>query len=1020
MRETPSGGALPGGAPAPETLKFGPFRLDLLDERLWRDGEAVPLPPKTFALLVYLAERAGRLATKEELLDSIWSDVHVSDAALKVMIGELRRALGDDARAPDYIATVHRRGYRFVAPVERLAPEHARTGTDDAAAHAPETAAAEATPLSPKGFFGRAHALEVGRRAVASVLDGEPQILLVSGEPGIGKTRLVEAIAEEASARGVRAIWGRAHEAGSQPAFWPWMRILEAFEDGPGVLEPGPGADESESARYRLFDRVTRLLTREAAARPLLLALDDLQWADPASLELLAFVVRELPACPLLLTATYRDVELFPDAELERLLPSLARAPLPCHTLRLEGLDRSALAELVSSMSPQARDAGWIDGMLARTHGNPFFARELLLLADADTDADDPAATPLPAGVQHVVRRRLSLLDEDCRDVLVTAAVIGREFRLPLLSAAAGRSASELLQALRPATRARLVDAAPGQSGVYAFGHPLLWEAIHEQLDPAERAARHAAVAEALRELHGDRPGPHLAERAHHLAGALPLCEPAEVLAAQLEAAAYAHRLLGFESEVATLERALRVLDETGVLEHERGRVTTALARARGRAGQRDAAAEAWRRTIEHARGQADAVAFAEAAVGLSGAIAFSAHTSSEVVELLSEALRGVSVDDAPALGARVLSALAWQLTWTPEWPQQEGLSTRAADLARRSGDREALLLVLAQRAAMIEGHGSDGARRACSEEIEALARETGDREGLARAETLRVQHAIDRADPEAIDEGLARLEALAAELGLPSHRLFCARVRVMRACWRGELGRAEERLSEALALGERSDREHAALVFAAQLGGLRQLQGRLVELEPVLRDAALRNPMLVSFRCALAGIHAEAGREDEARAHYREIARHDFEVVRRGDPHYWLILSLLAPLCVAFGDEAQAEWLTAALTPRRARYLTVPHVLTVGCASRPLAALAARLGRQDEAEALIDEAIEVERRMEARAWLAEALCERAALLRGVDDGASAEALAEARRLAETCGLGGVQARIRSLESGAA
>lgn len=1013
MHETRSGGALPGEAPAAEMLRFGPFRLDLRDERVWQEGEAIPLAPKAFALLVYLVERAGRLATKEELLDSIWSDVYVSDAALKVMVGELRRALGDDARAPKYIETVHRRGYRFVAEVLPVGPGTGAEGREEVRPSAPSAR----RPL--QGFFGRAHGLEVGRRAVASALDGRPQTLLVAGEPGIGKTRLVEAIAEEAAGRGVRARWGRAHEAKSQPAFWPWMRILEGLGDGPHVLAPAAEAVGSETARYRLFDRVTRLLASEAQSRPLLVALDDLQWADPASLELLAFVVRELPPCPLLLAATYRDVELFPDAALEQLLPGLARSPLPCHTLRLDGLEREALAELVDSESTRERDAGWIDGLLARTHGNPFFVRELLFLAEGDDD-EDPTAAPLPAGVQHVVRRRLALLDDDCRDALATAAVIGRDFRLPLLSAATGTPAAELLQRLRPATRARLVEPAPGQSGVYAFSHPLLWEATHEQLDPAERAARHAAVAEGLASLHAGVAGPHLAERAHHLVEALPLCEPADVLDAQLEAAAYERRLLGFESEVATLERAERVLDETGVLEDRRGEVTIALAQALGRAGQRDAAADAWRRAVLHARGQDDPIAFAEAVVGLSGAIAFSAHTSAEVVELLGEALRGLDLEARPALGARVLSALAWQLTWTPDWARQEGLSSRAADLARGSGDREALLLVLAQRAAMIEGHGSDEARRACSDEIATLAEIAGDREGLARAATLRVQHAIDRADPEAIDAGLAHLETLAAELGLPTHRLFCARVRVMRACWRGELGQAEERLNEALALGERSDREHAALVFAAQLGGLRQLQGRLAELESVLRDAADRNPMLVSFRCALATIHAEAGRSDEARALYEEVARHDFEAVRRGDPHYWLILSLLAPLCVELGDAAHARWLTAALAPRRGRYLTVPHVLTTGCASRPLGLLAARLGQADEARELLDEAVEVERRMEARAWLAETLVDRAALLlESGNASAGADAIAEASRLAQDCDLGGVAARIRAVEDAA-
>ena len=294
-----------------------PMRLDLANERLWYGDQARALRPKTFALLRYLVEHPGQLLTKAALLEAIWPETAVSEVVLSVCIRELRQALGDDAKTPHFIETVHRRGYRFIGRLPLGDPS------------APHSSA----PAPPPPLVGREHALQAMHRALATALTGVRQILFVTGEAGLGKTTLVDAFLTAVEGQGPLRI-GRGQcldHHGSGEAYLPVLEALERLcrgPEGPGLVKtlrhqaptwvvqmPGlvSSAELEElqrrvlgSTRERMLRELAEALTVLTATQPLVLVLEDLHWSDYATLDVLAALARRREPARLLVLGTYR------------------------------------------------------------------------------------------------------------------------------------------------------------------------------------------------------------------------------------------------------------------------------------------------------------------------------------------------------------------------------------------------------------------------------------------------------------------------------------------------------------------------------------------------------------------------------------------------------------------------------------------------------------------------------------------------------------------------------------------
>jgi DNA-binding SARP family transcriptional activator len=448
----------------------------------------------------------------------------------------------------------------------------------------------ETVPGTPAGGSGTSGLVgrDVELRLVMLALDearSATRVVLLEGEPGIGKTRLLEEAAAEAGAQGATVLWGRTFEGGAAPAFWPWLAPLRSLvgrldcdaELAPqlaslavataGVGGAGDDAPVTERSRFELFDAVTGLIAQAAADQQLMLVLDDLQWADLASLELLTFVARQLVDRPVLLACTVRQLEVGRNDAVVEALAALSRAP-GARRIFLRGLSDTATAELVDAASGQPVDADVSAAIHERAEGNPFFATELARLVVAErgrTDAPGPVSPSgdvssgdVPSGVRDVVRRRIALLPDETVAALQVAAVIGRDVQLDVLTSAAGDAVAAVLDAIEPAVVHRLLAPVPDRPAEFRFAHALVREVVADDVSALRRARIHLSVADALESTAGDIDD--AAEIiAEHLWSAAAIGVGRRAAEALERAAAVAVRRYAFEAAEGMLERAVQL-----------------------------------------------------------------------------------------------------------------------------------------------------------------------------------------------------------------------------------------------------------------------------------------------------------------------------------------------------------------------------------------------------------------------------------------------------------------------------
>ncbi len=506
---------------------------------------------------------------------------------------------------------------------------------------------------------------------------GAGRLILVGGEPGIGKTRLCVELGAAAETRRAGVLWGSCWETGGAPAFWPWIQVLRRYVRGrdpaelraelagsaadvarllPELAAPLPrAAAEPESDRFRLFDTLTSFLRAAGDARPQLIVLDDLHWADTASLLMLRFLACELHRSHLLVVGTYRQVELGRAPGRAELLAELTRVD---QHLVLTGLPQTDIARLVSNLTG-VEPAREVTAALHReTGGNPFFVREIVGLLGPHGDlASGVTARRVPEGVRGLIQRRLEHLSPDCRALLDAAAVVGHEFRLDLVAAAAEVERDRQLELTQEAVEASLIEAAPDAPGSCRFVHALVREVVYDELTVAERTRLHRRVGETLEATFaGD--SSRLAELAHHFFQAA-LDGTADKAARYATAAAdHALEQLAYEQAVEHFKRALQALD--GQVSVDRARRCAVLA-SLGKAQMAASLVPEARATLEAAATLARTLGSGEllAQAALAVSMEFTAGTVDDLeVGLLEQALDALGPADGP-WRARVLARLA-------------------------------------------------------------------------------------------------------------------------------------------------------------------------------------------------------------------------------------------------------------------------------------------------------------------------------------------------------------------------
>jgi len=872
--------------------------------------------------------------------------------------------------------------------------------------------------------------------ALDSALGGQGQLVLLAGQAGIGKTRIAEELCADARAREARVIWGRCHEGEGAPAYWPWRQVLRAYASGrpPAALtsevgeataevaqlvpelagtqaRPMPAAAlDPEMARFRLFDAVSTVLRSASADTGLVMVLDDLHWADRASLLLLEFVAQELGDSRLLLIGTYRDVEVDRRHRLSSTLAELVRQPWTSR-LTLGGLAQREVSQFISNVAGIDPKVELTFAVHTQTEGNPYFVSELvrLLVAENRLEASGLLAVGVPEGIRHVIGRRLNRLSEEANASLAVACVQGREFDLDIVARAASLPTEVVLDSLEEATDARLVAEAGTRPGRFRFAHALLRETLYEELSVRQRRQLHERVGAALAELRADDLEAHLAELAHHFSQAARPGHATQALGYAKQAGDWAMGVLAFEQAAGHYERALRALELQDPNDHaERCELLLALGAARMAAGEVTAARVQYERAAALARQMGDGQRLARAAFGLG--VEFTAGIVDDLeIQLLEEALAVLGEADS-VLRARVLGRLAKGLQTSPDRNRRVQLSEEAVAMARRIGDPTTLAAVLYDRHLATWGPGDLQERLAMSTEVVQLAEASGDRVMALRGRGFLMANLLELGDMPAMQRELKTYDRTAQELRQLHFLWHLPLFQAAQEVLHGRFDKAEQLAQDALALGRRARDPVATTYFTIILTQLRSEQGRLPELEGAIRESVDRTPANPGWQATLAFLLCEAGRNDEARISFEHLATDNFAWLPSN--HLWMSnLAILAMVCEALGDQRRASGLYELLLPYADRNVLVARLplITLGAATHYLGLLAMTMCHWQDAVSHLEAAIQTHERLDAQPLLVRSRHYYAQALHGRgrpdDQGRAQEHLAWARTVAQRLGM---------------
>jgi DNA-binding winged helix-turn-helix (wHTH) protein/tetratricopeptide (TPR) repeat protein len=974
-----------------QRIEFGEFELDETRFELRRGGVPVPVQPRVFDLLRYLAIHHDHVVTKGELVANVWRGARIVDNAIARAVCEARRALGETADAQSTIATVRGRGYRFVAPLTEDAPA---LSSVVAVHHADEP------PL-----VGRDAMLGDLERRIAHALGGAGGVVLLTGEPGIGKTRLVEEITTRVGRMGARAVVARCYEGEGAPAFWPWTQVARKLVPNAGAQAPVQAATElaalfpgahvgtgaGPQARFELFDAVTRLLKRAAEDAPLFVAIDDMHLADDASMHLLVNAATSLRRSRTMILGTLRTTGR-PSPQLGAMLGALARID-PSVTVLVEGLARDDVATFVRASTGEELATDQIGRLAQATGGNPLFLKQLARLRFKGS---------LPDGVVQAIVRHLEILGEPCRAALTRASVLDRSFTSAHLAHLCDVSHDELLDLLAEAARAGIVVR---EVDGFRFAHVLVRDALYSFLTAVERGALHARAARALVAQTAGRPDAPLSKIAHHFLQAAGSGCLDEAIDHATRAADDALARFGYETAIELLERALAALDAQPDPSRRREllmRLGIARSRSADHAGSRAAFEEA----AGLARALGMPVEMARAAF-LSALAPETGLPDAARIELLEEALRAAG-DEPSGPAAMCMGRLAEAMWSTDGVRPRRRLAKRAVDAARQAGDPEALAYTLGMlhHLCWFEPSEASVRERICGE-LEALAAGSSN-DARVMAIQSRLNDAVLAGDQARAYAEIGRYERLAAELRQPYQTWSVGMRRTMLALAAGRLADAEASIASTTELAARAANEVRDVYGGVQSFMLHRERGRLGELEPVVRQLVTAFPALGTWPAGLAYIVLYYGDPEEARA----LLLERFGTAARAPKHlnYPITLDLFAEVAVRLHERRAAKAIYDALLPWAGLEIVIGESIAVdGCASRVLGGLAATLGRWDESEAHFARAVQIDGGFGARpslayahaAW-AEALAHRG---RRGDLARAEEHAADAARIAHEIGM---------------
>ncbi|WP_155360463.1 ATP-binding protein [Acrocarpospora macrocephala] len=859
-------------------------------------------------------------------------------------------------------------------------------------------------------LIGRDHPAGVLRSEIERAADSHGGLVLVTGEAGIGKTTLVTGAVEEARRLGALVLSGSCWHSEGAPGFWPWVQVVrglrrsatpqewEAAAAAAGgnltVLlgeQPAPGSAEA----FQLYDAVTAALASVSQRRPVVVVLDDLHWADTASLRMLEFAAQHTWFERLLLVGTYRDVEVESGGHpLETLImPLVAKAT----TVTLTGLARDEVGTLMARTAGREPEPELVDEVHRRTGGNPFFVEQTARLWRSSG-----SVSAIAPGVRDALQRRLSLLPPPLVELLTAASVLGREFHREVLAATSGTPPGRVGSLLNQAVNARLVVA--GEDGRFSFAHDLVRETLYATIEGPQARRRHAAVIHALDESAALTEWIFPADQAHHAYLAGDELDPARVVQSLRAAERDAGRRLASEEGMGHLRRAF---DVSAALDpRSRAMIALDLGEALDHSGEPEEARRVFRIAVELAREVDAPDLLTRVALSMYRSEAPGLRTGRNpqmTTDLIREAhARMLGVADPGPPGQASLDSLAEELT------------AHMAELARRDQDDEALAFSLSSRFDAIWRLGTAAERTAITGELIETARRRGDHDGEHFAASLRWVSLLEQGDPSYLEQ-YDTSTTFAERDGMPRLTFAAFVDQSIITTLMGRFEEAETFLEQAIdAAGEEGDSFFPFMVNHLRWAFL-LMQGRFDELGEVhakLVEHGHPYPELLEGITALnqGDVSAALGLLPE--------------IVPGVDPYPRNVMALglrfLAHAAVASGDARLCAWTRAELAPYRGQWL----VSLYGCdISGPidlwLARIDAAQGRFADAVEEFTAAYRSADRLKARPWSIEARMQLAATLvdrgDGEDVAVAKELIDEVEREAVAIGMRHVVERVRRM-----
>lgn len=799
--------------------------------------------------------------------------------------------------------------------------------------------------LPPWPLVGRDEQLAELVGALDQAESGSVALAALVGEPGIGKSRLAGELAKVAGERGATVLLGRCSQDDGAPPLWPWQQVLRAL--GRDLPEETEG-DEDGGGRFRTWEAIAGAVAEAASERTIVVLLDDLHWADVASLRVLRLLGETVQQGRLLVLGTWRSHPEPTDALLDAVETFARRHAVRLDLQGLSAPDASRVVEAVSESTPSDGEAA---ALRERTDGNPFFLVEYARLAREGGDLSGLVAEAHPpAAVHDVLARRLQRLPEETVSTLRWAALVGRQFDLATLAAVSRLDEDDLLDHLDPALEAGLVR----DDGIdrFLFGHALVRDTIYAAIPTTRRARAHARVAEALSGTAGREN-----EVARHWLAAGP-AHAARAWLACVRAATVARRLHAYEESADLLRSALDALpgDPDATL-GERYDVLMDLADAQRWSGDWEGLVSTAEQAIAVADDIGDVVLLGRAATATSVGALWQSGPHGSVNEVVVGALRrvldGLPTEDS-ALRCRVMLALALEIYYGSTFEERSALVEEGIAMARRIGD-EALLLDACQLAyvALWRQSTAELRRDLVTEGME-LAHRLGDERAYVVTTTLRAVVAGELGLVEEMWEHAVVARDWAQRLRLPYGLIVLDSLELP---WLAMAGRFEDcerrmadivRLDQEMALGQTEDATAGALM------SLRLWQGRSTEVTAILEQFAEQSVLPVTSTIIVFWLRA--GEVDKARAY---AATHP---VRVDDDDWFSMLNWCAAAEAALGldDHALASAAYDRLAPFAGHSCTAGSGNAMGPADAFLALAAVAVGERELAGTHADRALEL------------------------------------------------------------